>query len=84
MEKNINSEYIEREAEKHRKLSEAIRTVIEYVNPNTVSNFHTSEVVGELRNELERTEIDVLEHVFGKNMSRLVNLYEMEREKLPF
>ena len=84
MEKVIDSGYLEHEAEKHRRLSDAIRTVIEYVNPKTVPNIHINEVVDALRNEMETTEVEVLEYIFGKTRSRLVMEYKLEREKLPF
>ena len=80
MENVIDSGYIEREAEKHRRLSDAIKTVRDYVKDSPVSN----QIVSELRCEMEKTEVDVLEYVFGKNKSELVFQHTLLEDELPF
>lgn len=80
MEKVINSEYVEREAFKHERLSEAIKTIRDYVKDGPVSN----QIVEELRCEMEKTEVDILEYIFGKNKSELVFQHKMMEDELPF
>ena len=80
MENVIDSGYIEREAEKHRRLSDAIKTVRDYVKDGPVSN----QIVSELRFEMEKTEVDVLEYVFGKNKIELVFQHTLLEDELPF
>lgn len=80
MENVIDSGYIKREAEKHKRLSEAIKTIREYLSYSPVSN----QIIDELCCEMENTEIDVIEYIFGKDKSKLIFQYKMEKEKLPF
>ena len=80
MENVIDSGYIEREAEKHKRLSEAIKTIRDYLSYSTASN----QIVAELCCEMENTEIDVLEYVFGKDKSKLAFQHKMAEEELPF
>lgn len=80
MEKVINSEYVEREALKHKRLSEAIKTIRDYLDYSPASN----QIVAELCCEMESTEVDVLEYVFGKDKSKLVFQHKMAEDELPF